>query len=1126
MRDSDIDKYREIKSEIEKNSESSFSMRDRYIYLKKILERVCIDFTENDSLQFPTLFSRIVYIAKKFNLTKKQEWGLQNIRVKASFLMKDSNNIIAEYQLKKAEAVLSNFVDSLFGINSTNQTETIEESSEKEVEFKKVINKNYKRVQVINIDSEKFIIDTISIDNEDDIIQIRYNVKNVNDIFNEIIDLIWINAQINIINYNIDSYGIYIPKIIVLEPDYLIDTSAISECFQSYGHSHLHYYLRKFSQISNSQHILLGNLANYFLDELIYTKDTDNLSFKDSFIEAFKQKPFEFTSCSDISNITDFKTFMSKSNTQFTNIKRVVNSDFKTNDIDINSCSLEPSFFCEKYGFQGRLDLLQTDYDTNKDFKIIELKSGGLPYPKTDVSKISINHAVQATIYRLIIESAFDLDRDKSNISTAIMYSAAENLGQNLRYVAPFQKLEKEIINVRNKIIATEYGLYTDNGSSEKLLQQICNLGNYGNNVPSFFIQQIQDFEKGVSQLSELERSYLYRYITFISRELYIQKIGDNNYDSYNSISSLWCTEFIERQESFDLISDLEIDQIDDSGRDLKISFWRKGESDFVNFREGELCILYPHKDVYDTVLSNQIMKGTISKITKDRIYLRFRYKQKNKKYFEIHKLWAVEHDRLDHSHNNMYKSLFQFFKSPIEKRNLILGNIKPRSEIEIHLSDKENIKKNKELVVIQKAIAAKDYFLIVGPPGTGKTSIYARQLIEHYYNNTSDNILIIAYTNRAVDELCETINKAFNVDNQSCNKYIRIGTELSCDPKYRHRLLQKISSGVKNREELKQTIKDQRIVVGTLASIIGKPELFEIKHFNISIIDEASQILEPQIVGILPKVDKFIMIGDHKQLSTITLQNKTHSIVNNPLLNIIRLYDCSESLFERLYRLCEENNWIECYETLVYQGRMHNDIARFPNKYFYNNILLPASDWQGELLYFEYRTESNFSEICSEKRIHFFDIQEDNTILNDKINYAEAELVTDLCKTIVDLYKANRLEIEPDKTIGIITPFRNQIALIRHKLNETNIAELQNIMIDTVERFQGSQRDIIIFSFCINKQYQLKSLINLNNDGSVDRKLNVALTRARKQLFLIGNKNILSHNSLYKQLIDFIESI
>lgn len=1119
------EEFHEFICEICENNELAFSFAEKFIQLKNILDRLTKLLTRDESLQFPSLFSRIAYISRKYCLSRKIEWGLQNIRVITANILKNPDKKIIEKEYLLAEKCIYKFIECVSSKNLDNyflkSKEDFNNYQNNIIEEPNI--ENYKRISVISIDKNKCIIEGTSADNETNTLKIKYNVPWVNDAFNDSIEHIWIDSQLNIIDYTIDSDGYYVPKIFILEPDYLIDASALAECFQTYGRSYLHYYRRKFDQISNSKHVLLGNLANYFLDELIYAENIDSVCFLDCFKSAFRQKPFEFTSCNDIDKNSDFKSFMSKSQNQFNNIKRVIKNDFQKNYINIDDCSLEPSFFCEKYGLQGRIDLLQIDYNSRNNLKIIELKSGSLPYPKTDASKIAINHEVQATIYRLIIESVFNItSHNDVSVSAAIMYSAADNLNENLRYAAPYQILDKEILNIRNKIIITEHNLYIDGcEASEILLKKICNIDNYGK-PPQYIISQIQVFEKNINNLSKLEKDYLFQFIAFISRDLYIHKVGNNSYESYNSTSCLWNTEFIERKDSFDLISDLEIIEIDDTGRDLHILFKRNNTNDFVNFREGELCILYPHENISDTVLNNQIMKGTISSISKNQISLRFRYKQKNKKYFEIHKSWVVEHDRLDHSYTNMYKSLFEFFKSPQNKRDIILGISEPRKNRGVGIIELGN--KTIQKSVIEKAIDANDYFLIVGPPGTGKTSIYAKKLIEYYYYNTNSNILLIAYTNRAVDELCDTINQALGIDNQISNKYIRIGTELSCDPKYRHQLLQSVSSRVQSRKELRYIIQSSRIIVGTLASIIGKSEIFDLKSFDIAIIDEASQILEPQIVGLLSKVEKFILIGDHKQLSTISLQDRKLSLVENSALNRIKLYDCSESFFERLYRLCEKNKWIHSYETLVYQGRMHKTISDFPNQYFYNNILLPASKWQTEPLQFKNYDSTNYlSEICAYNRLYFFDVNEQDNTLNNKVNIREADLVVDLCKTIIHLYTLNNETFDSDKTIGIITPYRNQIALIKHKLQETQIDSLQNIMIDTVERYQGSQRDIIIFSFCINKLYQLESLINLNKDANVDRKLNVALTRARKQLFLVGNKQLLSYNSLYKQLISFI---
>ena len=108
-------------------------------------------------------------------------------------------------------------------------------------------------------------------------------------------------------------------------------------------------------------------------------------------------------------------------------------------------------------------------------------------------------------------------------------------------------------------------------------------------------------------------------------------------------------------------------------------------------------------------------------------------------------------------------------------------------------------------------------------------------------------------------------------------------------------------------------------------------------------------------------------------------------------------------------------------------------------------------------------------------------------------------------------------------KTVGVIVPYRNQIAMIRHEIEQLQLPSLEQISIDTVERYQGSQRDVIIYSFTVSRPYQLDFLTsNCFKEGSriIDRKLNVAITRARKQLLMTGNKEILCRNAIFSELI------
>ena len=138
--------------------------------------------------------------------------------------------------------------------------------------------------------------------------------------------------------------------------------------------------------------------------------------------------------------------------------------------------------------------------------------------------------------------------------------------------------------------------------------------------------------------------------------------------------------------------------------------------------------------------------------------------------------------------------------------------------------------------------------------------------------------------------------------------------------------------------------------------------------------------------------------------------------------------------------------------------------------------------------------------------------------IFSTKTNIHEAKIVCDLVEKICLLLKNNQIEIRQD-TLGVITPYRAQIALIRRILEKRMPEVHPFITIDTVERYQGGARDIIILSLCSNKISQFSSLISLSEDGT-DRKLNVALTRAKEQIIITGNEDILVQNETYRNLI------
>ena len=228
-------------------------------------------------------------------------------------------------------------------------------------------------------------------------------------------------------------------------------------------------------------------------------------------------------------------------------------------------------------------------------------------------------------------------------------------------------------------------------------------------------------------------------------------------------------------------------------------------------------------------------------------------------------------------------------------------------------------------------------------------------------------------------------------------------------------------------------------------------------------------------------------------------------------------------SLFERLYLLCIQNNWSHAYAQLSHQGRMHADIMKFPNQHFYGGSLkvLPKivdpTQKQISILNNGLNVASNLEKVIFENRTVFISTPVDENSNLNKTNLPEAELAAKIAAAFKRLYESKN-DLTPE-SIGIITPYRAQIAQIKQAVQKFKIDE-ELITVDTVERYQGGARKVIIISLCVNEISQLKTLVSLSSEG-VDRKLNVAMTRAREHLIILGNESLLRMNPLYHQMIE-----
>ena len=632
----------------------------------------------------------------------------------------------------------------------------------------------------------------------------------------------------------------------------------------------------------------------------------------------------------------------------------------------------------------------------------------------------------------------------------------------------------------------------------------------------------IDNFQSKLKALSALEKNYFYAVYNFITKELYTSKSGDVDYEGRTGAASLWLSTLAEKCEAGEIIYDLKIKEnhaADEYKAGLTLTAGSEmlhAETFLPNFRQGDAIILYERNCDTDNVTNKMVFKGNIEYLTENEIGIRLRATQQNPSVLPAESLYAIEHDTMDTTFRSMYQGLYAYLSARKERRDLLLSQRPPR--FDKSLDSMIFCSEDDFTRVALKAKAAQDYFLLIGPPGTGKTSCALKKMVETFHADKDAQILLLSYTNRAVDEICKSLASiAPAVD------FIRVGSELSCDEAYRVHLIENELSSCNRRSEVYERIRNCRIIVGTVAAISGKPELFRLKHFDVAIIDEATQILEPQLLGILcargedekDAIDKFVLIGDHKQLPAVVQQNAEQAAIYDESLLSIGLSNLKDSLFERLYRnctaACSSSAIHRSYDMLCRQGRMHPEVALFANRAFYGGRLIPVG--------LPHQIEDSDT-IC---RLAFYPSVPEKAGASAKINYSEARIVADLA---VRIYEHHQSDFDESRTLGIITPYRSQIALIKKEIESVGIPVLNRILVDTVERFQGSERDVIIYSFCVNYPYQLKFLSNLTEEEGVliDRKLNVALTRARKQMFITGVPELLERNPLYKSLLKLIE--
>ncbi len=470
------------------------------------------------------------------------------------------------------------------------------------------------------------------------------------------------------------------------------------------------------------------------------------------------------------------------------------------------------------------------------------------------------------------------------------------------------------------------------------------------------------------------------------------------------------------------------------------------------------------------------------------------------------------------------------------ELRDILLGSAVPQFDDEDDsLQFQTDLNESQESAV-RFALSCQDYAIIHGPPGTGKTTT----LVELIYQavRREQNVLACAPSNTAVDNMVEKLDKmGLNV--------VRLGHPARISESLRRRSLDalvqsdqlmsiarsmqreadqlfrqadryrraKPRPGQKReqRSEAKrlradaralekkavQDVLDRAEVICTTTSI--DESLLGGRRFELCVVDEAGQSTEPGCWIPAARADRIVLAGDDQQLPPTILSNEAA----NEGFDVSMMQRLHHALGDQVTRM------------LTVQYRMHDKIKTFSSDHFYGGLLTSDDSVAGHLLSDLPHVESNK---FTDSPVAFIDTagaEWDEAIEEDgfsKLNEKEAALV---------LRKAAKLNSKGVRfhEIAIIVPYAAQVRLIRRMVND-EFGFQTKLEVDTVDGFQGREKEVVIIS-----------LVRSNRDGEIGfladgRRMNVALTRAKRKLIVIGDSSTIGGNAFFRKLLEYFESI
>ena len=483
-------------------------------------------------------------------------------------------------------------------------------------------------------------------------------------------------------------------------------------------------------------------------------------------------------------------------------------------------------------------------------------------------------------------------------------------------------------------------------------------------------------------------------------------------------------------------------------------------------------------------------------------------------------------------SYRTMFEALSDVIRAKgnrlAELRDIMLGTLKPgfRELYPVRFPWLNSTQEN----AVNKVLYSRDVSIVHGPPGTGKTTTLVEAIYETLHREPQ--VLVCAQSNTAVDWISEKlVDRGVNV--------LRIGNPTRVNDKMlsftyerrfeghpayselwsirkairemggKHRGSYKERESARNRmsrlrdraTQLEIQINadlfdNAHVIASTLVS--SNHRILNGHRFGTLFIDEAAQALEAACWIAIRKADHVVLAGDHCQLPPT-----------------IKCYEAARGGLESTLMERVVANKPSTVSLLKVQYRMHEEIMKFPSQWFYNGELEAAPeiryrgilDWDTPISWID-TSEMDFKEEFVGETF-------------GRINKAEADLLLQELKVYINRIGGKRV-LEERIDFGIISPYKAQVQYLRNKIKASgSLKPYRSLLtVNTVDGFQGQERDVIFIS-----------LVRANEEGQIGflndlRRMNVAITRARMKLVILGEANTLKHHKFYHKLIEHIQQI